>query len=122
MIVNGQRIKLEPEDTERFYPHLVHQELSLFVTGFFEGISINEENIQTKTEELTNQTRDHLKEVLKIPRYKLIVQVAIIVNSPVGAIVASKCLWDSNTDNYTQYVYKNEELTCTVIVFGFYNE
>ena len=39
-----------------------------------------------------------------------------------GLKITSKCLWDTNSDNYTSYTYKNDDFYCTAMVFGLYNE
>ena len=37
-----------------------------------------------------------------------------------GARMASRCLWDSDTDNYAQDVFVNDSLFCVVCVYGVY--
>lgn len=66
--------------------------------------------------------RESIKDSFNIPWYKLVIQVIINENGPHGMKITSKCLWDPNTDNFAQYVYKNDQFNCTVIVFGLYNE
>ena len=44
---------------------------------------------------------------LKMPRYKIVVQAALGQKRKQGARVASRCLWDINTDNYTSYSFEN---------------
>lgn len=40
-----KKVKLEPEDNERFYPSLIEKELKVFVTQFFEDYVLTEENV-----------------------------------------------------------------------------
>ena len=44
---------------------------------------------------------------MNIPRYKIIVQVTIGELKDQGIRVASRCLWDVATDNYTSVSYTN---------------
>ena len=39
-----------------------------------------------------------------------------------GAFVASRCLWDTETDNYASFAFKNATLFCVMMVFGVYTE
>lgn len=40
-----KKVKLEPEDNERFYATLVEKELKVFVTQFFEDYVLTEDNV-----------------------------------------------------------------------------
>jgi hypothetical protein len=42
-----------------------------------------------------------------LPRYKIIVQVVLGEMKNQGARVASRCLWDTDTDNYASVSFKN---------------
>lgn len=44
---------------------------------------------------------------MKIPRYKVVVQVVIGEVKGQDTRVTSRCLWDSKTDNYTSVSFKN---------------
>ena len=39
-----------------------------------------------------------------------------------GVRVASRCLWDTATDNYASVEYANQHLWCSAMVFGVYTE
>ena len=39
-----------------------------------------------------------------------------------GVRVASRCLWDVETDNVATYHYSNDTLWVTVMAFGIYTE
>ena len=59
---------------------------------------------------------------LNIPRYKIVVQVGLGEVRGQGVRVASRCLWDTESDNQASYSFKNDSLWCSVIVFAFYAE
>lgn len=86
---------------------------------------------------------------LDLPRYKIVVQVTIGEMKSQGVRVASRCLWDTDSDNYASYSFKNvsvwvfattlvscaphsllhppplpqqESLWCVAMVFGCYTE
>lgn len=55
-------------------------------------------------------------------RYKIVVQVTIGQMKDQGVRVASRCLWDTATDNYASVQFKNQSLWCSTMVFGVYTE
>lgn len=59
---------------------------------------------------------------LSIPRYKFVVQVTLGEVRDQGVRVASRCLWDTDTDNYASYSFKSETIWCNALVFGVYTE
>ena len=59
---------------------------------------------------------------LSYPRYKIVVQVVLGQSKNQGVKIASRCLWDTETDNYASYTYTSESLWCTAMVFGLYVE
>jgi hypothetical protein len=44
---------------------------------------------------------------LKLPRFKIVVQTVIGQMRDQGIRIASRCLWDTSTDNYASVQYKN---------------
>ena len=55
-------------------------------------------------------------------RYKIIVQVTIGELRDQGVRVASRSLWDTNTDNYASASFQNQSLWCSCMVFGVYTD
>ncbi|CAM9277509.1 unnamed protein product, partial [Choristocarpus tenellus] len=55
-------------------------------------------------------------------RYKIVVQVTIGQMKNQGVRVASRCLWDTSTDNHASVHYKTQSLWCSAMVFGVYTE
>ena len=53
-------------------------------------------------------------------RYKIVVEVVIGEQRGEGVRMGSRCLWDSDTDNYASEVYMNDSLFCCTAVFGLY--
>ena len=65
---------------------------------------------------------DGRTEECNIPRYKIVVQVTVGQMKDQGVPVASRCLWDTATDNYTSVEYQNQHLWCSAMIFGLYTE
>lgn len=55
-------------------------------------------------------------------RYKLITHATVMEAANQGSRIASRCLWDPETDNYASYTYANEYMIVNVVVFGLYWE
>lgn len=55
-------------------------------------------------------------------RYKIVVQVTIGHMKDQGVRVASRCLWDTHTDNYASVHFKNQSMWCSAMVFGLYTD
>lgn len=55
-------------------------------------------------------------------RYKIVVQGVIGENKKQGVHIASKSLWNVETDNYVSAKYVNDYIFVTVMVFLLYNE
>ncbi len=68
---------------------------------------------------------DHVKETVKetLPRYKIFVQSYWIEEKGQGARIASKCLWNKDTDNFVSVGSDSRDgWSLVVTVFGFYFE
>ena len=50
---------------------------------------------------------------LNIPRYKVVLQSVIGEVKGQGAYIASRCLWDTETDSYASYSMKNVSCFCS---------
>lgn len=113
------------ENTYMIRPNFKHKFRSDTVKAAIQEI-LNEElnGKQYDPEETTNWSKeisDIIKEKLKTleyDRYKFIVQVVIGEQRGEGVKVATRCLWDSDTDNYAQAVYSNETLFCVAVAYG----
>ena len=57
-----------------------------------------------------------------IPRYKVVVQVTMGERKEQDVRVASRCLWDTETDNYASASMQNTTTWCSVVVFACYTE
>lgn len=55
-------------------------------------------------------------------RYKLITHITVTEAGRQGLRVASRCLWDTETDNYASYTYSNEKLHLSLTMFALYWE
>ena len=113
--------QLEPRDKERFFPSKVRAVVQECIEDYLEENQWEESKSPEICEDLTRLVRKKVK-LLKMPRYKLIVQVVCGALKGQGIRVTSKCLWDPNFDNFCTFTHKEDEFYITVMVFGVYHE
>ena len=58
----------------------------------------------------------------RVCRFKVVVQTVVGQMKDQGIRVASRCLWDTSTDNYASCQYKIQELFCNVMIFCMYTD
>lgn len=71
--------------------------------------------------ELCNEIQQRILR-LGYVRYKLVTHAVIMEAGQQGLRVASRCLWDPETDNYAAFSYSNESMHVSITVFGLYWE
>ena len=117
----GNTYQLEPKEDERFYPSRAKAIIEAVFTEKLKDTSFDASKSADVTEELARVIRSRMKE-LKMPRYKIGVQIFYGEMKGQGLRVASKCFWDPSFDNWTSHTFCNETIHCTGIVFGTYTE
>jgi hypothetical protein len=72
--------------------------------------------------QLSDFVRSSVRAASKLTRHKIVVQSVVTRNIGQSMCVASKCLWDAATDNYSSTVWKSSDgiLIATVMVFALY--
>ena len=71
---------------------------------------------------IADKIRTAVKETLNVARYKIVVQVTIGQLKDQAVRITSRCLWDTQTDNYASIDYKNDHVWASAMVFGLYAE
>lgn len=68
---------------------------------------------------IANAVRQRVQE-LDMKRYKILVQTTIIEMKGAGIKCGQRCIWDPETDDYIDDLFKNDSLFCYTIVYGVY--
>lgn len=113
--------RMKPKDEERFVPQKVEQIIKEVMEAKLSKATYDEEQSKQLALDLCAEVKAKVKE-LNIPRYKIVLQSVIGAVKGQGAYIASRCLWDTDTDSYASYSVKNASLFCTLMVFGLYLE
>ena len=80
------------------------------------------EDFEALSKTIADTIRTRVKAELNVSRYKFVVQVTIGQLKDQGVRITSRCLWDTQTDNYASVDYKNEHVWGSAMVFGLYAE
>ena len=113
----------EPKENERFCPSKIRELIKNGLESCLQNYELDVEGLSAKTEEVTKIVRDSIRlGAHQLGRYKFVVQVVLGEIKNQGLKITSKCLWDTNSDNYASYTHRAEKYYCTAMVFGCYNE
>jgi hypothetical protein len=110
----------EPVEDERFYPSQAKAIAQAALEETLTNQDYDEDDAKEWSNTISDKTRDNIQKDLKLPRYKIIVQTSIGQLKDQGIRVASRCLWDVNTDNYASASFINKTLFANVMVFAVY--
>ncbi|CAM9486983.1 unnamed protein product [Chrysoparadoxa australica] len=110
---------MKPDETEKFYPSEVRAIAQKAVNQELDGKQYDEEEAKEWSLNIADEIRAEVSK-LNITRYKIVVQVTVGQMKAQGVRVASRCLWDTATDNYASVSYKSQSLWCSTMVFGVY--
>mmetsp|Transcript_14878 Transcript_14878/g.20991 ORF Transcript_14878/g.20991 Transcript_14878/m.20991 type:complete len:133 (+) Transcript_14878:34-432(+) len=128
--VKGQRqvieiweptFRMKPRDDEKFIPQEVEKVIKAVMDEKLAKAKYDDNKCKAMAMDLCSEIKAKVQE-LNIPRYKLVLQSVIGEVKGQGAYIASRCLWDTETDNYASYSCKNSSLFCVLMVFGLYLE
>lgn len=112
---------MKPKDDERFVPQEVEKIIKRVMDEKLQKAKYDDVKCKQLALELCNEIKEQVQ-TLNIPRYKIVLQSVIGEVKGQGAYIASRCLWDTETDNYASYSMKNASLFCVLMVFGMYLE
>jgi hypothetical protein len=104
---------------ERFYPSKAKQIADKIISDELNGVSYDEEDAKNWSLNISDKIREAVHENLGKSRFKIVVQTTIGQLKDQGIRIASRCLWDPNTDNYASCKYSN--VSCSRISFSYYD-
>ena len=111
----------ELEEPEKFAQPTLEKFIHKFLERNLIDYVFEAETAPVKSDEILRELREEIK-TLRLLRYKFIFQVVLGELKGQGVRLASKCLWDTNFDNYASATYFTDSYYCTAVVFGFYVE
>lgn len=113
--------RTEPEKGKLFAPGKVEDMLKETLERRLKTVKYTAEGSRLLTTELTADIKSKAK-AMDFPRYKIVCNVFITENKRQGLEIASRSVWNSETDNFASYTYKNPTLIAVANVYGVYFE
>ncbi|XP_072935221.1 dynein light chain Tctex-type protein 2B-like [Epargyreus clarus] len=68
---------------------------------------------------ISNAVRQRVQD-LNMKRYKILVQTTILEMKGAGVKCGQRCIWDPETDDYADDIFRNDSIFCYTIVYGVY--
>ena len=113
--------RTRPSDGSRFVPRPVEGIIREVMERHLRSAVFDDAACKVRALELCSEIKERVK-ALNLPRYKVVLQSVLGEVKGQGAYIASRCLWDTETDNYAAFSMKNASLFCVIMVFGLYLE
>ncbi|XP_067011097.1 dynein light chain Tctex-type protein 2B isoform X2 [Anabrus simplex] len=109
--------QIRPGYDELFRPDNVKEVIHDVLHDGLRGKVYSEESADVWAKSIADNLRNKVRD-MGYPRYKLIVQVVLGEQQGAGIKIASRCLWDADSDNYASYVFMNETIFCMAAVYA----
>ena len=113
--------RMKPYDEKKFSPSAVQKACEEVVNAALTGKAWNGEEEAVWAVDITEQIKEKVR-AMGFDRYKIVCQIVLGQNKQQGVRVASRCLWDTETDSYASYTFTSDSIWCTAMVFGCYTE
>eukprot|EP00744_Colponema_vietnamica_P002222 GILI01003537.1.p1 GENE.GILI01003537.1~~GILI01003537.1.p1 ORF type:complete len:133 (+),score=16.82 GILI01003537.1:45-401(+) len=113
--------QLKPRPGAKFNKTKVDDLLQKILNQRFTDVPYVWEDCAQQSKEATADIQQEL-ERFGFKRYKMIVQVTIAEAAHQGMRVSSRCLWDSEVDNFAEYTLSTPAMHVNALVFGLYWE
>ncbi|XP_026484736.1 dynein light chain Tctex-type protein 2B-like [Vanessa tameamea] len=68
---------------------------------------------------ISNTVRQRVQD-LDMKRYKILVQTTLLEMKGAGFKCGQRCIWDPETDYYTDELFRNDTIFCHTVVYGVY--
>jgi len=93
--------------------------MSEVINSYLQNETYQPELCRRMTKDLSEVIRSHVKKLM-LPRYKIICLMHIGQLASQTVAVSSRCLWNSTTDNFATYQFKNNSLFAVCTVYAVY--
>ncbi|KAJ8313106.1 hypothetical protein KUTeg_010479 [Tegillarca granosa] len=113
--------RLEPVSGTAFSPEKVENVIRDVLDSRLNKVTYHPARSKTLATDLSTVIKGRVK-MLDFKRYKIVCNVIIMENKDQGVQVASRCIWNSSTDNFATYTYRNSSITAIAYVHGAYYE
>lgn len=113
--------RLEPAEGKHFSPQIVEVAMKGVIDNHPGLEQYNSVRSKVLVKDLTERINERVKD-LDFPRYKMVCNVIMMERKEQGVNIASRCIWNHQTDNFASYTYKNAAVIVVAYVHGVYFE
>lgn len=113
--------RLGPNKDEQFNSSKVEKLMTGVLESYLDGETYEPKMCSHLAQNLSEVIKERVKE-LNFPRYKFICSVVIGQNLNHGVHMASRFLWNNETDNYATATYSKGQMYATATIFATYFE
>lgn len=114
--------RMEPNEDRKFRAgSKVHDATYSILESYLGDAIYDAERTPELTKDLTELIKKRVKE-MDFERYKLVVSLIMGEDTGQGLEMASRFLWNTNTDNYVTVTYKNGKLFAVATIYGVFFE
>ena len=113
--------RMSPSDHQQFSSRKAEEVIREVLESVLDGQAYDPIRAPTLAAQLSEQVKEAVKG-LRCERHKLVTNVVLGPVQEQGMVVASRCLWDSSTDNSSTITYNNGKVLVIANVFAVYFE
>lgn len=114
--------RMGPKEGEKFQVAEVSQIAHAVLQYHLQSLEYDSSRAGWLVRNMSEELKDRLKKQLKSPRYKYVCHVSLAENSGQGIQAASRCVWDTKTDNSATVSIKTKTMIAIATVYGIYLE
>ena len=111
--------QIRPAFEQKFRPGAVKEAIHRVINDLLVGKAYEADLVAGWCKTISDGIKVRVKE-MGYDRYKIVVEVVIGEQRGEGVRMGTRCLWDSDTDNYASDVFMNDSLFCCAAAFGIY--
>lgn len=111
--------RLGPGDGQKFNVSKVQKLVNDILSNHLENVRYEPSKCKEMVQLLSEEIKTRVKSIV-YKRYKLIVNLTIGQNTGNSIVIASRSLWNAETDNGCTVQYKNNSLFAVAVIFATY--
>jgi hypothetical protein len=111
--------KTQPDETKKFCSERGERILKEILESHLGRSKYSAEHCSRLTHNLCSVIKTRMK-AEGYERYRLVAQVLIGQDTEQGLQLASRCLWNPQTDNFAAATYRNSSIYAIALVYGLY--
>ena len=118
-VYNDCTYRMSPDEDRRFVAMKVEYVIKDVLESRLKNARYDPDKCSGLTKELCATIKEKTKQ-LQFDRYKLIAQVILGQDTDQSVQMASRCLWNSATDNFAAATFRNSSIYAVAVVYGVY--